>query len=163
MKRFWSAVSLAPDGEGFAILLDARRVNTPGRHPLTLPTAALADAVAQEWRAVDGAIDPRAMPLTGLANAAIDRIAPARADFAEQLAAYAANDLLCYRASDPAPLVARQAGLWDPILDWARARFAVDFAVTTGIGIVILAAVWFIGGTLSTQFNNVGSSISSAK
>lgn len=133
MKRFWTEVSVAAEGNGHVILLDARRVNTPGRVPVSVPTPALADAVAEEWRAVDDAIDPRAMPLTGLANAAVDRIAPARADFAEQLAAYAANDLLCYRASDPAPLVARQAALWDPILDWARTRFAVDFAVTTGI------------------------------
>ena len=36
----------------------------------------LAEAIAEEWRACGEEIDPRAMPLTGLANAAIDHVAP---------------------------------------------------------------------------------------
>ena len=51
-------------------------MRTPGRVPLALPDPALAEAIADEWRAVGETIDPRAMPLTGLANAAIDRVAP---------------------------------------------------------------------------------------
>jgi chaperone required for assembly of F1-ATPase len=43
------------------------------------------------------------------------------------------SDLLCYRAEGPAPLVARQAAEWDPILAWARRRFDVDFEVVQGI------------------------------
>jgi chaperone required for assembly of F1-ATPase len=33
------------------------------------PTPSLAEAVADEWRGVEETVDPRAMPLTGLANA----------------------------------------------------------------------------------------------
>jgi chaperone required for assembly of F1-ATPase len=124
MKRFWTAVSV----EGGAILLDAKPVRTPGRLPLVLPTPALAVAVAAEWRAVTGKIDPRAMPLTGLANAAIER-PPAAAT----LAVYGETDLLCYRAETPEPLVARQAACWDPLLAWARRRYDVTFTVTAGI------------------------------
>lgn len=130
MKRFWTDVTVDAAG---GIALDARPVRTPGRVPLILPTAALADAVAAEWRAVEGEIDPRAMPLTGLANAAIDRIAPDPTRFADDLARYAASDLLCYRADAPAELVARQATAWDPPLDWARTRYDVHVAVTRGI------------------------------
>jgi len=130
VKRFWQTVDVTPDG---GIALDGKPVRTPGRAPLQLPTRALADAVADEWRAVDDAIDPRAMPLTGLANAAIDRIATDPATFAAGLAAYAESDLLCYRAESPAELVARQAAAWDPLLDWARETFGVAFVVTTGI------------------------------
>lgn len=130
MKRFWTDVTI--DGAG-GIALDARPVRTPGRAPLILPTVALAEAVAAEWRAVEGEIDPRAMPLTGLANAAIDRIAPDPRRFADDLARYAGSDLLCYRADTPAELVARQADAWDPPLDWARARYDVHFVVTRGI------------------------------
>lgn len=129
MKRFWSEVTVA-DG---AILLDARPVRTPARLPLVLPTPALATAIAEEWRAQHDEVDPRAMPLAGLANAAIDRVAPDPANFAGSLAAYAETDLLCYRAEGPESLVARQAALWDPPLDWARARYGVRFAVTAGI------------------------------
>ncbi|MDP1027354.1 ATP12 family protein [Sphingomonas sp. KR1UV-12] len=129
MKRFWTEVTVADGG----VLLDGRPVRTPGRLPLVLPTAALADAVAAEWRAVEGDIDPRAMRLTGLANAAIERIAPAPGVFAAGLASYAETDLLCYRADEPAELVARQAEMWDPPLDWARGRYDVHFTLATGI------------------------------
>lgn len=133
MKRFWKEVSVAPEGDDFGILLDGRLVRTPGRVALALPNAALAEAIAEEWRAVDGEIDPRAMPLTGLANAAIDRIAPALPAFAAGLAAYGASDLLYYRAESPEPLIARQAAAWDPLLDWARGRYDIHFEIASGV------------------------------
>ncbi len=129
MKRFYKEVAVV-DG---AILLDGRPVRTPARAALALPSPSLAEAVAGEWRAQGEDIDPRSMPFTGLSNAAIDRVAPDPAAFARPLAAYAESDLLCYRADAPAELVARQAEAWDPVLDWARARFDVHFTVTTGI------------------------------
>ena len=132
MKRFWKDVSVAPEGEGHGIALDGKPVRTPGRAPLRLPTPALAQAVADEWRQVGDTLDPRAMPLTGLANAAIDRIAPAREAFAQGLAAYAASDLLCYRADAPEPLVARQRAAWDPLLAWAQTRYDVHFEPAEG-------------------------------
>ena len=129
MKRFYKQVSV----ENGAILLDRRPVRTPARAPLILPSPALTDAVAEEWRAQGEEIDPRSMPLTGLSNAAIDRVAPDPAAFARPLAAYAENDLLCYRADTPAELVARQAETWDRLLDWARGRYDVHFTVTSGV------------------------------
>lgn len=130
MKRFWTNVTI--DAER-VVRLDDRPVRTPGRTPLALPTAALAEAVAREWRDVAETVDPRAMPLTGLANAAIDRIAADPAPFAAGLARYAETDLLCYRADSPPELVARQAAIWDPLLDWARDRYDVHFTLVTGI------------------------------
>jgi len=130
MKRFWKDVTVDAD---LGVRLDDRPVRTPGRAPLLLPTAALADAIAEEWRAVDGDIDPRAMPLTGMANAAIDRIAPDPAAFAAGLAAYGESDLLCYRADSPPDLVVRQAALWNPPLDWARDRYDVHFEIVAGV------------------------------
>ena len=130
MKRFWKEVSVDPDR---GIRLDGKPVRTPGKQPLILPNAALAEAVGEEWRAVgEGAeIDPRAMPLTGLANAATERIDPAA--FAAALAAFGESDLLCYRAESPDDLVARQAALWDPLLDWARTRYDVHFEIAAGV------------------------------
>ncbi|WP_277967809.1 ATP12 family chaperone protein [Sphingomonas echinoides] len=132
MKRFWKHVAV--DAER-GIRLDERPLRTPGRVPLVLPTAALAEAVADEWRAVEDGqeIDPRAMPLTGLGNAAIDRVGADPALFAAGLAHYGESDLLCYRADSPEDLVARQAAAWDPLLDWARARYDVHIEVATGI------------------------------
>lgn len=129
MKRFWTGVVVEARG----IRLDGRPVRTPGRVPLTAPTDALAEAIADEWRAVGDVLDPRAMPLTGLANAAIDRIGPDPAPFAEELARYGESDLLCYRAAEPPELVARQAAAWDPPLAWARRRYDIHLEVATGI------------------------------
>jgi chaperone required for assembly of F1-ATPase len=130
VKRFYAAASV---GEGRRILLDGKKVKTPGRRDLALPTDALAGAVADEWNAQDREIDPRSMPLTGLANAAIDRIAPDPASFARGLAAYGESDLLCYRAEGPAPLVSRQAESWDPILAWAQQSYDAVFELAWGI------------------------------
>jgi chaperone required for assembly of F1-ATPase len=130
VKRFWTTVTIDPD---HVVRLDGKPVRTPGRKPLALPQPALAEAVAEEWRAVSDTVDPRLMMLTGLANAAIDRIDPDPSTFAAGLAAFAESDLLCYRADSPPALVERQAALWDPLLDWARTRYDVHFEVTTGI------------------------------
>jgi chaperone required for assembly of F1-ATPase len=129
VKRFYKDVTIA-DG---AILLDGRTVRTPARAALAVPSPALAEAIAEEWRGQGETIDPRTMPLTGLANAAIDRAAPDPQAFVAMLAAYAETDLLCYRAAEPPDLVAAQAQAWDPLLDWARKRYDVHFAVTAGI------------------------------
>lgn len=133
MKRFYKDVSVAPEGPGFALRLDERSVKTPARAGLVVPNKALADAIAAEWAAQGEEIDPRTMPLTGLANAAIDRVAPDPEAFAARLAEYAESDLLCYRAENPDKLVARQTESWDPILAWARQRFDIELAVVCGI------------------------------
>lgn len=130
MKRFWRDVTV-DDARG--VRLDGRPVRTPGRAALALPSDALAEAVAAEWRAVGDTVDPRAMPLTGLANAAIDRVAPDPAAFAAGLAAYGESDLLCFRAESPAALVAAEAAAWDPLLAWARRRYDVAFEIVTGV------------------------------
>ena len=133
MKRFWKEVVVESEQDGWVVRLDGRPVRTPARAALTAPNRALAEAVAEEWRAADQEIDPRAMPLTGLANAAIDHVAPDKAAFAGGLARYAEADLACYRSEWPPDLVERQAVCWDPLLAWARRRYDVDFATTSGL------------------------------
>lgn len=130
MKRFWTEVSVTPER---AILLDGRPVRTPGRVPLILPTDALAQSVAAEWRGVSDTVDPRAMPLTGLANAATDRVATDPRTFAAGLARYAGSDLLCYRAESPEPLAERQHAAWDPVIAWAQGRYDIHVETTAGI------------------------------
>jgi len=108
-------------------------VKTPARAALILPAEALANAIADEWRGVGETIDPWAMPLTGLANAAIDRVALEQQAFAQGLARFAEADLACYRAEGPRALVEAQEREWDKLLGWARRRFDVDFRTTTGL------------------------------
>ncbi len=134
MKRFYKQASIAPHEEGgFGIQLDGRPVRTPARAFLTLPNAVLAEAVADEWARQGEEIDPASMPFTGFANAAIDQIAPDPACFAESISVYGESDLLCYRADGPSELVQRQKEQWQPLLDWAAARYDVSFTVTQGV------------------------------
>ncbi len=121
-KRFWKeAVPTAADG-GYSVLLDGRPVRTPAKAPLVVPTLALAEAIAEEWQAQEGEIDPRNMPLTRSANSAIDKVRPQFDEVAAMLASYGETDLVCYRATGPAPLVARQADAWDPLLKWMHGQ-----------------------------------------
>lgn len=133
MKRFYEQAQVVPADRGFAILLDAKPVRTPARAPLVVPVAALADTIAGEWNAQGDKVDPRTMPVTGLANAAIDRVGQDHAGFVRGLAVFGETDLLCYRAEGPPSLVARQAQHWDPLLSWARRRFDAQFEIITGI------------------------------
>ena len=133
MKRFWTTASTAASDGGYGIALDGRGVKTPARADLLVPTAALADAIAAEWNQVGEAIDPRTMPLTGLANAAIDRIGPDISSFAAGIARFGESDLLCYRAEGPEALVRWQEEAWEALLNWARRRYDVDFATCAGV------------------------------
>ena len=132
-KRFWKqAVTTETDG-GYSVLLDGRPVRTPFKSAFDLPSHALAEAVAAEWDAQQGEIDPGAMPLTRLANSAIDKVATQQDAVAALLADYGANDLLCYRATEPDALIGRQAEHWDPLLDWAAQELAVHLDVQSGL------------------------------
>ncbi len=129
-KRFYKAVSV---GNDLTILLDGRAVKTPLKQKLILPTRTLAEAIAAEWVAVDKVINPALMPLTKLANTAIDTVTASRAHVVSEIVAYAGNDLVCYRAERPSDLVALQAKAWDPVLLWAKATLGAEFLTTTGV------------------------------
>lgn len=133
MKRFWKEVAVVTEDGGWGIALDGRPVRTPQRALLAVASAALAEAIAAEWREQEEVIDPAAMPMTGLTNAAIDLATPDLAAFAAPVAAYAQSDLFCYRDARDAALQAEQAAAWNPLLAWAEARYGIEFALTQGV------------------------------
>lgn len=132
-KRFWKAASVCDTGDGWEVLLDDKPVRTPGKLPLLLPTQALAEAIAQEWDAQDGVIDPTSMPLTRAANSAIEKVAPQFDAVAQMLAEYGGTDLLSYRAENPEELVEQQAKAWDPMIDWAATDLGAPLHITHGV------------------------------
>ena len=142
LKRFYTGVSVRPHREGYEIALvtplgvhahDARPVRTPLGLALVLPVEALAAAVAAEWEAQQTEIVPARMPLTQIANTALDRVGPNRESFRAGIAAFGRNDLLCQRAEAPADLVRRQQEQWDPLLGWAAERYGARLAVGAGV------------------------------
>ena len=132
-KRFYTAVTAAPRGDGHAVHLDGRPLRTPGKLVLVLPTAALADAIAAEWSAQTDRIDPLTMPLTRLANSVRDQVDGREREVRADIVKYGGSDLVCYRADSPEGLVAAQMRAWDPVLEWARRDLGCDLAVATGI------------------------------
>jgi len=133
VKRFFETASIDPTPEGWQIRLDKAPVRTPAKAPLVLPTAALAEAIATEWMQQGDIIRPETMPLTRLANTARDLDSVKRAAVVDQIAGYAATDLLCYRAEGPVALVERQHRVWQPLLDWAALRYDAVLTVVTGL------------------------------
>lgn len=135
--RFYKTVSVAPGkpggGRDHGVYLDGRPIRTPGGQRLAVPSAPCAEAIAAEWRAQSERIDVATMPLTQLASTTLDRVGPHAAAVIEMLLGYAGADLLCYRAETPADLVTRQHRQWQPLLDWAAARWDAHLVVTSGI------------------------------
>jgi chaperone required for assembly of F1-ATPase len=132
-RRFWTAAHPRAEAAGFGVSLDARVLRTPAKAALIVPTEALARAIAAEWDAQGAEVRPETMPMTRMANSAIDRVGAVRAEVVAEIARYGGSDLLCYRAESPPGLAARQAAAWDPALEWARARHGAALVVTQGI------------------------------
>jgi len=129
-KRFYKSVAVT---EQFGIALDGRSVKTPLKAPLVLPNRALAEAVAAEWAAQMEVVNPHSMPLTKLANTAIDRAVAERSKISAEIVEFAGSDLVCYRAESPEGLVLRQKAHWDPIIAWARSDLNVSFETVNTI------------------------------
>jgi chaperone required for assembly of F1-ATPase len=132
-KRFYAKAEMAEEDGGFVLRLDGKRAMTPGKKPLVVPHWELADAIAAEWEGQGESIDPASMPVTRLANSAIDGVASRLAEVKDDVVAYAGTDLLCYRAGEPEGLVERQRAIWDPLIAWAEKRFGVRFVLTEGV------------------------------
>lgn len=132
-RRPYETVDVGPAGVGFHVLLDARPLRSPAGTILVAPGRALAEAVAEEWRAQPARLDISRAPLTRILGTALDRIPPNRAGVEAELAAYAETELVCHRATHPPELARRQAERWQPLLDWFARDLDAPLVVTTGV------------------------------
>lgn len=135
-RRFYTKTGVGEHGGGFALLLDGRLAKTPAKSALVLPTLGAAEAVALEWGAQGEEINLASMPLTRIADTAIDGVAFAMEAVAAEIVKYAETDLVCYRASGPQSLVRAEAEAWDPILAFAASRLNARFICSEGITFV---------------------------
>jgi chaperone required for assembly of F1-ATPase len=132
-KRFYTEVSVGPCAEKFGLLLDGKPVRTPARAPLAVPNRALAEALAEEWRAQGEEINPATMPKTRLVNTALDGVSREMDAVAAEIAKFAGSDLICYRAGAPESLVEAQNAAWNEILDFFRENFSARFVCAEGV------------------------------
>ena len=132
-RRAYEQVTVEASAGGFAVRLDEKPLKSPGGRPMVLPSAALAEAIAAEWRAQGAKPDFLQLPMTRIAATALDRIPAVRDGVVAELAAYAETELVCHRASDPPELVARQAASWQPLVDWLAQHYDAPLVATAGV------------------------------
>ncbi len=134
-QRAASPASVRDGERGFWLELDGKPLKTPAGLELRLPTRALAEAVAAELGGapLQALKNLAAIPNLRFAATALDRVAAARAETIDSVAAYGEADLLCYRAEGPMDLVAREQAAWQPLLDWAATRHGALLACAIGI------------------------------
>ncbi len=133
MKRFYREVQIGEEDGGTHVLLDGRPVRTPAKNLLVLPSRALGEAIAAEWREQTETINPASMGLTRLANSALDNVSRNRAATIDEIARFTATDLVCYRVAEPDELVVRQNNAWQPLVDWVATTFEAELAVTDSL------------------------------
>ena len=138
MKRFYQETATDAADGGWRVLLDGKPMRTPAKSVLVVPTRALGEAIAAEWRDVPekSELEVSHFPLTRLAATGLDRVSPQRQRVIDDTAKYAASDLLCYRAGEPASLVERQHRLWQPLLDWSAERYGARLLTGEGTAFV---------------------------
>jgi chaperone required for assembly of F1-ATPase len=132
-KRFYEAAKAERAGDAWTVALDGRLLKTPARAAFLLPTRRLAETIAAEWQAQGKQIDLASMPLTRLANVAIDRTPETRDDMADEVARYCETDLVCHLAHDPIELSDLQEHHWAPVREWAGDTFGIHLIAVTGI------------------------------
>ena len=133
MKRFWKEVSIAKVDGGYQVALDGRGIKTQGKRAQVVPSAALAELLAEEWRAQGEEIDPAGFPHRDMADYAIDRIATREDDILSKLIAFMETDTLCYRADPDEPLYKRQQEMWEPLVTALEAREGIRIERASGI------------------------------
>ena len=133
MKRFWKEVSVDGQDGAWLVLLDGRPIRTQGGAAQAVPTHALVEAMAGEWRRQGETVDPSGFPLRDLADYAIDHVRPDRDATVAGLLPYAETDTLCYRADPDEPLHRRQQELWEPLLAALEEREGVKLERVSGI------------------------------
>ena len=133
MKRFYTDVSACPVDHGWQVQLDGRGVRTAGGSPQVLPSPALAELLAEEWRAQGDEIDPRQFVMRDMADFALDVVQHQQADTVAKLLTYGESDTLCYRADPDEPLYQRQRTLWEPLVSACEARLGVAVRRVSGV------------------------------
>lgn len=133
IKRFWKEAGVEQTADGWAVVLDGRTPKTPAHRKLVLPTQAAAKLVADEWAVQGEFLDAGTMPATRLASTAIDRVVEVMEAVAEEITAYAGNDLTCYLAEVPQSLVERQEREWGQWRNWAEATHGIKLVPVNGI------------------------------
>ncbi|KAM4632363.1 ATP synthase mitochondrial F1 complex assembly factor 2 isoform 1-T2 [Discoglossus pictus] len=133
-KKFYESVSISQGDGGYEINLDQRKLKTPFGKLFTVPSEALAVAVATEWDCQKETIRFYTMHLTTLCNTALDNPTQrTKRDLISAALKFLETDTVCYRVEEPSGLVELQRNEWDPVIDWVEKRYNVVIGSSTSI------------------------------
>jgi ATP synthase F1 complex assembly factor 2 len=118
----------------YCVTLDGRKLRTPGRHPMVIPSQELAWGIANEWDAQmdqKRGIQPASMPLMSLFSTAIDQIAVSPDHARATVLSYLPTDsALFFTDPDDRILLKKQKEILDPVLQWMRDEMKLDLKTT---------------------------------
>lgn len=117
----------------FEVHRNGRLLMTPAGNPYRLRSEAMARAVCLEWTAQGEKVDPKTMPISQLVATTLDVVSKERPKVSERIIAYTSSELLCHRAEHPEDLARKQHEVWQPIIDWCKGGFGVDFSLGGGV------------------------------
>jgi ATP synthase F1 complex assembly factor 2 len=122
--RFYKLVDIAQRGPAeFGVTLDGRALKTPAQSPLVLPSRPFAKAVAVEWEAQYGHLEPSTMPLTMMAATVLDLGRHRREETITELLRYMVTDIVCFPREHDLALQAKQVDLWGPFVKHCTSRY----------------------------------------
>ncbi len=96
MKKSYNIVSIKQQEDIFIILLDGRKLLTPGKNPLYIKTQSLAEAIMKEWSSQGQNVVPSTMPFTQMMMTAQDIISPKRKETCQEIFDFLPTDLVLF-------------------------------------------------------------------
>ena len=134
MKKFWKKIEIRQSSsKKFHLLLDNKKLTTPMKKELVLPSEILVNEVLREWDQNSDNINKDDLVFYGVLSTAIDKVNLEKDAYVNDIIDFIDTDLICYRAESPNDLIALQNKSWNPILLLIEKYIDVKIKVFKGI------------------------------
>ena len=134
MKKFWKKIEIRQSSsKKFHLLLDNKKLTTPMKKELVLPSEILVNEVLREWDQNSDNINIDDLVFYGVLSTAIDKVIIEKDAYVNDIIDFINTDLICYRAESPNDLIALQNKSWNPILLLIEKYIDVKIKVFKGI------------------------------
>ena len=134
MKKFWKKIEIRQSSsKKFHLLLDNKKLTTPMKKELVLPSEILVNELLREWDQNSDNINIDDLVFYGVLSTAIDKVNLKKDAYVNDIIDFIDTDLICYRAESPNDLIALQNKSWNPILLLIEKYIDVKIKVFKGI------------------------------
>jgi len=134
MKKFWKKIEIRQSSsKKFHLLLDNKKLTTPMKKELVLPSEILVNEVLREWDQNSDNINIDDLVFYGVLSTAIDKVNLKKDPYVNDIIDFIDTDLICYRAESPNDLIALQNKSWNPILLLIEKYIDVKIKVFKGV------------------------------